>query len=53
MKLGRLRAFNFSKWIRNTSISSRQVGNQQVWEDADLMVTVVGGPNQRRLSTTR
>lgn len=23
------------------------VGNQQIWEDADLMVTVVGGPNKR------
>jgi 3-hydroxyanthranilate 3,4-dioxygenase len=23
------------------------VGNQQVWKDADLMVTVVGGPNRR------
>ena len=24
------------------------VGNAQVWEDGELMVTVVGGPNQRR-----
>ena len=23
------------------------MGNQQVWADADLIVTVVGGPNQR------
>jgi hypothetical protein len=24
------------------------VGNAQVWEDGEMMVTVVGGPNQRR-----
>ena len=24
------------------------MGNAQVWEDGEMMVTVVGGPNQRR-----
>lgn len=48
MKLGRLRAFNFNKWIEeHQHLLKPPVGNQQVWEDADLMVTVVGGPNQR------
>jgi len=47
-KLGRLQAFNFSKWIdEHQHLLKPPVGNQQVWKDADLMVTVVGGPNQR------
>ena len=46
--LGRLRAFNFQKWIdENKHLLKPPVGNQQVWKDADLMVTVVGGPNER------
>ena len=48
IKQGRLRAFNFKKWIDdNAHLLKPPVGNQQVWKDADLMVTVVGGPNQR------
>jgi len=48
MKLGRLQAFNFTKWIdEHQHLLKPPVGNQQVWKDADLMVTVVGGPNQR------
>jgi hypothetical protein len=47
-KLGRLGAFNFNKWIdEHQHLLKPPVGNQQVWKDADLMVTVVGGPNQR------
>lgn len=47
-KLGRLRAFNFANWIdEHQHLLQPPVGNQQVWKDADLMVTVVGGPNQR------
>lgn len=47
-KTGRLNAFNFSKWIdEHQHLLKPPVGNQQIWEDADLMVTVVGGPNQR------
>ncbi len=44
----RLRAFNFNKWIEaNQHLLKPPVGNRQIWEDADLMVTVVGGPNER------
>jgi 3-hydroxyanthranilate 3,4-dioxygenase len=44
----RLQAFNFKKWIDDHRHQLQPpVGNQQIWEDADLMVTVVGGPNQR------
>ena len=39
---------NFPKWLReNADKLQPPVGNQQVWQDADLIVTVVGGPNQR------
>jgi 3-hydroxyanthranilate 3,4-dioxygenase len=43
-----LKAFNFQAWIdANRDKLKPPVGNVQVWEDGDLMVTVVGGPNQR------
>ncbi|MCC6007020.1 MAG: 3-hydroxyanthranilate 3,4-dioxygenase [Rhodobacteraceae bacterium] len=46
--MGRLAAFNFQKWIdEHRHLLKPPVGNQQIWEDADLMVTVVGGPNKR------
>ena len=45
---GRLQAFNFQKWIdEHQHLLKPPVGNRQVWENADLMVTVVGGPNAR------
>ncbi|MFT3810146.1 MAG: 3-hydroxyanthranilate 3,4-dioxygenase [Micropepsaceae bacterium] len=48
IKEGRLKAFNFQKWIEdNKHLLKPPVGNQQVFKDAGLMVTVVGGPNQR------
>lgn len=44
-----LKAFNFQSWIEdNRDKLKPPVGNAQVWEDGELMVTVVGGPNQRR-----
>lgn len=44
----RLKAFNFWQWIEdNRHLLKPPVGNQQIWADADLMVTVVGGPNKR------
>lgn len=44
-----LKAFNFQKWIEeNKEKLKPPVGNAQVWEDGEMMVTVVGGPNQRR-----
>ncbi|MES0812948.1 3-hydroxyanthranilate 3,4-dioxygenase [Roseibium sp. SCPC15] len=46
--MSRLAAFNFQKWIdEHKHLLKPPVGNQQVWKDADLMVTVVGGPNKR------
>jgi 3-hydroxyanthranilate 3,4-dioxygenase len=46
--VARLHAFNFANWIaEHQHLLQPPVGNQQIWEDADLMVTVVGGPNQR------
>lgn len=46
--MSKLKAFNFQKWIdEHRHLLKPPVGNQQVWEDADLMVTVVGGPNKR------
>ncbi len=45
---GRLKAFNFSRWIdEHKHLLKPPVGNRMIWEDADLMVTVVGGPNSR------
>ena len=44
-----LKAFNFQNWIEHNKEKLKPpVGNVQVWEDGELMVTVVGGPNQRR-----
>jgi 3-hydroxyanthranilate 3,4-dioxygenase len=46
--MSRLAAFNFQKWIDdNKHLLKPPVGNQLVFKDADLMVTVVGGPNKR------
>ena len=42
------RPINFSRWIEeNRHLLEPPVGNQQVWKDSDLIVTVVGGPNVR------
>ena len=42
------RPINFNRWIEDHRHLLRPpVGNQQVWTDGDLIVTVVGGPNQR------
>lgn len=44
-----LKAFNFQQWIADNKEKFKPpVGNAQVWEDGEMMVTVVGGPNQRR-----
>ncbi|WP_323035917.1 3-hydroxyanthranilate 3,4-dioxygenase [Pararhodobacter sp.] len=46
--MSKLKAFNFKAWIdEHRHLLKPPVGNQQIWEDADLMVTVVGGPNKR------
>lgn len=39
---------NFPRWLKEHEHRLRPpVNNQQVWQDADFLVTVVGGPNQR------
>ncbi|MEO9338624.1 3-hydroxyanthranilate 3,4-dioxygenase [Mesorhizobium sp. SB112] len=46
--MAKLGAFNLQKWIdEHKHLLKPPVGNQQIWKNADLMVTVVGGPNQR------
>ena len=46
--LGQFSAFNFQRWIEeHQHLLKPPVNNKLVWEDADLMVTVVGGPNLR------
>lgn len=43
-----LQSFNFQEWIaEHEHLLQPPVGNAQIWEDAELMVTIVGGPNQR------
>ncbi len=40
---------NLKKWIEeNRQLLKPPVGNRYVWEDRDFMVTVVGGPNNRK-----
>ncbi len=42
------RPLNFPRWLAdNAHLLKPPVGNQQIWQDADFMVTVVGGPNER------
>lgn len=46
--MSRLAPINFKKWIDDHRDKLKPpVGNQQIWEDRDFMVTVVGGPNSR------
>ena len=44
-----LTPINFKKWIdEHRHLLKPPVGNQQIWEDREFMVTVVGGPNSRK-----
>ena len=46
--MARLGAFNFKDWIDEHRHQLRPpVGNRMVFENSDMMVTVVGGPNKR------
>ena len=46
--MSKLSAFNFNAWIdEHRHLLKPPVGNKMVFEDSDLMVTVVGGPNKR------
>ena len=48
MNADRLVPINFRKWIdENRHLLKPPVGNQQIWENREFMVTVVGGPNAR------
>ena len=43
-----LAAFNLNQWIDDHSdLLKPPVGNAQIWQDTQLMVTIVGGPNSR------
>jgi 3-hydroxyanthranilate 3,4-dioxygenase len=42
-------AFNFQRWIdEHRHLLRPPVGNKQVFEDAELIIMVVGGPNARK-----
>lgn len=46
--VSKLHTFNFQQWIADhQDLLKPPVNNKLIWEDADLMVTVVGGPNER------
>jgi 3-hydroxyanthranilate 3,4-dioxygenase len=42
------RPFDFKGWIEaHRDLLKPPVGNAQIWQDSDFIVTVVGGPNER------
>ena len=42
------RPFNFQRWLdEHAHVLKPPVGNRQIWQDSDFLVTVVGGPNGR------
>ncbi|GLX78801.1 3-hydroxyanthranilate 3,4-dioxygenase [Thalassotalea insulae] len=44
----KLAAFNFQQWIKeHKHLLKPPVGNAIIWENTDMMVMVVGGPNKR------
>ncbi len=48
MTTSKLQSLNFKRWIEeNRHLLKPPVGNRQIWENREFMVTVVGGPNAR------
>ena len=48
MATGRLQAFNFQNWIEeHRHLLKPPVSNKKVFEDGEMTVQVVGGPNER------
>ena len=48
MSSGRLQAFNFQRWIaEHEHLLKPPVSNKKVFEDGEMTVQVVGGPNER------
>jgi 3-hydroxyanthranilate 3,4-dioxygenase len=48
MVTGRLKAFNFKKWLdEHQHLLKPPVGNKKVFDDGEMTVMVVGGPNER------
>ena len=46
--MGGLKAFNLMQWIEDhQEVLKPPVGNAQIWQDTDFMVTIVAGPNER------
>lgn len=43
-----LAAFNLQRWIdEHRDLLKPPVGNAQIWQNTEFMVTIIGGPNQR------
>ena len=43
-----MKPLNFNRWIEeHRHLLKPPVGNAQIWQDTDFIVTVVGGPNAR------
>ena len=43
-----LKALDFHRWLEeHRHLLQPPVGNAQIWQDTDFIVTIVGGPNQR------
>jgi 3-hydroxyanthranilate 3,4-dioxygenase len=47
--MSQLSPLNLSQWIeQHRDLLKPPVGNKMVWQDSELLVMVVGGPNQRK-----